>query len=323
MPVYRKLGDANIWLMYNPIYKNWYVQPTSSKGTNNCHAYFACDPPCLPEKGAKRTWQVADGSVFYVQIGVDVSIVTPQEVAVEAQRLKTIEEMEARRRREQQEEEEQKISRSKIIKHASGEHAKRVNGIYEFTREISCGMPVYRKQDMMLLYHAGNKQWHITDEAGRRNGGAYALSVTGEVLPDNYYNAWQMHNGSAWVKSKIRSIAATPAGIQIVRDAEMAVAERVRRGYQIFVKNARTGIILNLHVLPTDSIESVQLLLADEVLVVYQRLEFNNDDHLERNPNDTLSSKNIVKGSTLMLFVGGFGRLGQLFVKTLTGKVYI
>ena len=82
MPVYRKQGDPDHWLMYNPNDKDWNVQPTSAKGTSSCWAYLICDPPCLPENGTKRTWKVHDGPGPYnLQAGVDISIATPQEVA--------------------------------------------------------------------------------------------------------------------------------------------------------------------------------------------------------------------------------------------------
>ena len=82
MPVYRKQGDPDKWLMYYQSNKNWYVQTTSDKGTNCGSAYLNCDPSCLPENGTKRTWQVDDdGSTFQLKADVDISIATPQEVA--------------------------------------------------------------------------------------------------------------------------------------------------------------------------------------------------------------------------------------------------
>ena len=104
MPVYRKQGDRDMWLLYNPNDKEWKVQSTSAKGTSSDkewkilsdankvnsasakgmssasgHAYLKCDPPCLPENGTKRTWMVGGGG-FQLQADVDISIATPQEV---------------------------------------------------------------------------------------------------------------------------------------------------------------------------------------------------------------------------------------------------
>ena len=84
MPVYRKQGDHDKWLMYHPPNKKWLVQSTKDKDTDLKWAYFKCDPPCLPENGTKRTWQVYDGSIFQLQADVDISIATTQEVAAEA-----------------------------------------------------------------------------------------------------------------------------------------------------------------------------------------------------------------------------------------------
>ena len=80
MPVYRKQGDPDKWLMYHPPNNNWNVQPTSHKGTSSAYAYLKCDPPCLPDNGTKRTWQVGGGG-FHLQADVDISIATPQELA--------------------------------------------------------------------------------------------------------------------------------------------------------------------------------------------------------------------------------------------------
>ena len=84
MPVYRKQDDPDKWLMYNPNDKDWYVQPTSHKGTNIGWAFLKCDPPCLPENGTKRTWKVQRGLAsdgHQLQADVDISIATPQERA--------------------------------------------------------------------------------------------------------------------------------------------------------------------------------------------------------------------------------------------------
>ena len=81
MPVYRKQGDSDTWLMYNPNDKDWNVQHTSHKGTSSGCAYLKCDPPCLPENGTKRTWKVWDGNAHQLQADVDISIATPQELA--------------------------------------------------------------------------------------------------------------------------------------------------------------------------------------------------------------------------------------------------
>ena len=90
MSVYRKQGDPDTWLMYNPNDKSWIVQATSDKGTDWGYAFLTCDPPCLPENGTKHTWQVLiddSGDVYQLQADVDISIATPQEVAAAAEAL--------------------------------------------------------------------------------------------------------------------------------------------------------------------------------------------------------------------------------------------
>ena len=59
--MYRKIDNPDWRLMYYSFRKEWIVQQTSGKGTDNGRAYFKCVPPCLPENGPKGTWQVADG----------------------------------------------------------------------------------------------------------------------------------------------------------------------------------------------------------------------------------------------------------------------
>ena len=81
MPVYRKMDDPDMWLMYNPTRKEWWVQQTSSKVTGGGWAYLTCNPPCLPERGPKGMWQVYDGGKFQLQAGVAISMMTPEEVA--------------------------------------------------------------------------------------------------------------------------------------------------------------------------------------------------------------------------------------------------
>ena len=77
MPVYRKIDNPDWRLMYYSFRKEWIVQQTSGKGTDNGRAYFKCVPPCLPENGPKGTWQV----ITELQLGVDITTMTMEEVA--------------------------------------------------------------------------------------------------------------------------------------------------------------------------------------------------------------------------------------------------
>ena len=82
LTVYRKRGDADMWLMYYPRTKSWYVQPTFDKGTDTCWAFLDCDGPCLPENGPERTWRVDTDDTGSLQLQADlaVSIATLQQV---------------------------------------------------------------------------------------------------------------------------------------------------------------------------------------------------------------------------------------------------
>ena len=80
MPVYRKMDDPDMWLMFIATEKAWFLLPTSDKGTNSGDAFLPCNPPCLPERGAKGTWQVRyDARYFEDQRGMDIFIIWDEE----------------------------------------------------------------------------------------------------------------------------------------------------------------------------------------------------------------------------------------------------
>ena len=81
LPVYRKMDNPDWWLMYYPPYKMWMVQTTANKGRDLRYAGLKCDPPCLPERGPKGTWEVRNGGKLQPQAGVDISIASPEEVS--------------------------------------------------------------------------------------------------------------------------------------------------------------------------------------------------------------------------------------------------
>ena len=81
MPVYCKLGDPGMWLMYYPPDKTWFVQSTSKKGSVEGIAGLRCITySCLPENGPKSKWEVADNNNFQIQAAVKISIATPQQI---------------------------------------------------------------------------------------------------------------------------------------------------------------------------------------------------------------------------------------------------
>ena len=75
MPVYRKMDDSDIWLIFyptNPTDQKWMVQPTLLKGTDEGFAYVNCDPPSFPENARiKRTWRVMRDWLYQPQSSVD------------------------------------------------------------------------------------------------------------------------------------------------------------------------------------------------------------------------------------------------------------
>ena len=81
MPIYRKLDDYDVVLLYSPPAKMWIIQAAKDRGSFLKWAYLRCDPPHLPEKGPKGAWQVDDGSAFCLQDAVAISFPTQAEVA--------------------------------------------------------------------------------------------------------------------------------------------------------------------------------------------------------------------------------------------------
>ena len=74
MPIYLKKGDPDMWLMFNSAEKDWNVQSTDIKGTDQSLAYLKCDPPCLPEMGPNGTWKVlTNESTWEPQASMDIS----------------------------------------------------------------------------------------------------------------------------------------------------------------------------------------------------------------------------------------------------------
>jgi hypothetical protein len=74
--VYRKVGDADLWLEYLAGAGQWQVKRTASKGKNACSAYCAVPAKCLPEACPVGQWQVGDGTKFTTQASITMSIVS-------------------------------------------------------------------------------------------------------------------------------------------------------------------------------------------------------------------------------------------------------
>ena len=77
MPVYRKLGDSDMWLMYHSASKKWMIVKTANKGADKCVAFLYCGY-CLPVQGPKCKWQMADiDDNFKKDNGIVITIVAP------------------------------------------------------------------------------------------------------------------------------------------------------------------------------------------------------------------------------------------------------
>ena len=62
--VYRKVGDAEMWLEYYAGTGRWQVKPTAFRGLDGGFAYCAVPAKCLPEECPVGQWQVyADGEL--------------------------------------------------------------------------------------------------------------------------------------------------------------------------------------------------------------------------------------------------------------------
>ena len=74
--VYRKLGDADMWIEYNESSGQWYVKSTSSRGKTRGYAYASISPPKPLEECPLSCWQVGDGTKWVQQSTLTVSATT-------------------------------------------------------------------------------------------------------------------------------------------------------------------------------------------------------------------------------------------------------
>jgi hypothetical protein len=74
--VYRKVGNAEMWLEYCASAGWWQSTPTASKGKTSCWACCAVPAKCLPEACPVGQWQVYDDGKWVPQASVTVSIVS-------------------------------------------------------------------------------------------------------------------------------------------------------------------------------------------------------------------------------------------------------
>ena len=186
MPVYAKVGDGDIWLVY--VFKEWNVKTTVQKGTSFSLALCYVPAKCLPEECPVGQWQMyANGKIVPLP-AITISVVTPQEadaylaeVQKEASRLV-------------------KGSNNVTIAGATGKYADDINGIYKPTEEFCGNATVYVKVengDMWLEYRASLKQWQvkITCRKGTDGSTAYC-AVPAKCLPEECPKGhWYVYDG--------------------------------------------------------------------------------------------------------------------------------
>jgi hypothetical protein len=87
---------------------------------------------------------------------------------------------------------------------ATGDRATYVNGVYEPTSELSCGVTVYRKvgdADRWLEYHAGAGQWQAKPTASKgKDADTAHCSVPAKCLPEACpVGQWKVTDDGKWV----------------------------------------------------------------------------------------------------------------------------
>ena len=190
MTVYRKMGAGDVWLEYHASTKLWQVKRTAAKGTSVCLAYCVVTVKGLPTECPKGQWQIDDGSKFYPQPAITVSITSEDEA--EAYRAEL--EREAAR--------VVKGISSVRVEGATGTHADKINGVYQPTDELSEGnVTVYRKVgagDVWLEYGASAKLWQVkpTDAKGTYACWARCVVPTKGLPTECSKGQWQVAEGT-------------------------------------------------------------------------------------------------------------------------------
>ena len=77
LPVYRKKGNADIWLEFNTSVMDWFVRPTSSRGTSKGWAYVKLESLCLPQDISTGRWHVWTGERFELQAAASIACLSP------------------------------------------------------------------------------------------------------------------------------------------------------------------------------------------------------------------------------------------------------
>ncbi len=177
--VYRKVGDADLWLEYHAGTGQWQVKPTDCKGKDADTAHCAVPAKCLPEACPVGQWKVSVDGILVFQATVTMSIASQADLEAHKAAMAAAAAEAAR----------QVIGTKHVrLAGATGKFAAYVNGVYEPTSELSCGATVYRKvgeADRWLEYYAGTGQWQAKNTAFKGKGVCYAYcAVPAKCLPE-------------------------------------------------------------------------------------------------------------------------------------------
>ena len=131
-----------------------------------------------------------------------------------------------------------------------------MNGVYEPTLELCCGLPAFQKKsdkDLWLEYF--NSKWRILGTAGRGTNSGWAfISAERPCLPqDCNMGEWQVAVGS-----KHKSFPAVTIFALAVEEYFVPIALLIRRGViNIFVARNIIFSIFGLHPVVSDVLNSI------------------------------------------------------------------
>ena len=174
MPVYVKVDDSDIWLLYCAALKQWQVKITAHKDGDDGFALCGVPAKCLPEDCPAGRWYVYDDIV--PQPAVAISVVTQEEADAYLAEVKR----EAAR--------VVRGSQHVRIAGATGTNAGIINGLYKPTEELSGNVALYVKiddGDMWLVYLDSSKNWNVQTTANKGTDLCWAYChVPVKCLPD-------------------------------------------------------------------------------------------------------------------------------------------
>jgi hypothetical protein len=79
-------------------------------------------------------------------------------------------------------------------------------GVFELQAEVVQGRPTYKKRGKEeFLFYSTNGCWMVSDDTSETKG--WWLAKSGARTPGAITEAWQIHDGSAWVDVRAAKIA--------------------------------------------------------------------------------------------------------------------